>query len=78
VTQWSECRDCHRPLKSEEARSLGYGRDCARKRGLTPRKARRNRAVRASKPATVPPAVDAMPGQTALDLFYIPVTLDSL
>ncbi|HEY3479009.1 MAG TPA: DUF6011 domain-containing protein, partial [Streptomyces sp.] len=71
--------DCHRELKDPEARAIGYGRDCARKRGLLPpKKPRRTRAVRRPKPATVPPAADVPPGQTALDLFYVPVTLDSL
>lgn len=78
MTVWSECRACGRQLKSDEARSLGYGRDCARKRGLTPRKPRRLRAVRAPQPASVPPAADALPGQDAIPLFYFAPTLDSL
>ena len=75
---WSECRACKRPLRSEEARRLGYGRDCARKRGLTPPKPRRARAVPRPKPAPVPPAVDALPGQDAIPLFYFAPTLDSI
>lgn len=79
MTQWSECRDCHRPLKSEEARRLGYGRDCARKRGLTPPKRRtRLSPARRPKPAPVPPAADALPGQDALPLFHFEPTLWSL
>lgn len=80
VTQWSECRDCHRPLKSEEARLLGYGRDCARKRGLIPPKRRRTRLrpARQPKPAPVPPAADALPGQDAIPLYYFEPTLDSV
>jgi hypothetical protein len=77
VTGWVECRDCHRPLRDPESRSLGYGPDCARKRGLTPTKPRRTRASR-SKPAPVPPAPDTIPGQTALDLHFHQPTLESL
>lgn len=71
-----ECRGCHRRLKNPSP--TGYGPTCARKLGLIPPKRRRTRAVRRPKPATVPPAADAIDGQTALDLFYVPVTLDSL
>lgn len=78
MTQWSECRDCGRPLRSEDARLLGYGRDCARKRGLTPRKPRRTPAVRRPKPATVPPAADTIPGQDELPLFHHQATLWSI
>ena len=73
---WSECRDCHRPLRSDEARRLGYGRDCARKRGLGPK--RRMRAVPRLKPATVPPAPDTIPGQTEIPLVFHQPTLESL
>ncbi|MEU5043195.1 DUF6011 domain-containing protein [Streptomyces griseorubiginosus] len=75
---WSECRACKRPLRSEEARRLGYGRDCARKRGLTPPKPRRTRAAPRPKPVFVPPAADALPGQTAIDLVFHQPTLESL
>lgn len=76
---WSECRDCKRPLRSEEARRLGYGRDCARKRGLTPpKKPRRLRAARRPKPAPVPPAADALPGQEELPLYFHQPSLESL
>lgn len=78
MSDWVECRGCHRELRDPESRALGYRPSCAAKRGLTPTKRRRPRAVRRPKPATVPPAPDALPGQTALDLFYVPVTLDSL
>ena len=71
------CRGCKRAMK--HATPSGYGPECARKRGLLPpKKPRRTRAVRRPKPATVPPAPDTIDGQTALDLFYVPVTLDSL
>ncbi|MGW2520494.1 hypothetical protein ACWC09_26465 [Streptomyces sp. NPDC001617] len=66
-----ECRDCHRRLKNPSP--TGYGPTCARKRGLTT-----PRAVRRPKPATVPPAHDAIPGQTELELVYLQPTLDSL
>lgn len=78
MTGWVECQDCHRALKDPESRALGYGRDCARKRGLVPKKPRRPRAVRRPKPAIVPPAADAMPGQTALDLVFHQPSLESL
>lgn len=70
-----ECRGCHRRLKNPSP--TGYGPTCARKRGLTP-KSRRKRAVRPAKPAIVPPAADAIPGQTALDLFHHQPSLESL
>lgn len=69
------CRDCKRPLKNPSP--TGYGPDCARKRGLTP-KPRRTRAIPRLKPATVPPAPDELPGQDALPLFYVQPTLESL
>lgn len=79
MTEWVECRACHRELKDPEARAIGYGRDCARKRGLLPpKKPRRSPAVRRPKPATVPPAPDTIPGQEALPLVYFEPTLDSL
>lgn len=78
MTRWLRCRDCKRPLRSEDAQLLGFGSDCARKRGLTPPKRRRARAVRRPKPVAVPPAPDALPGQDALPLFYFEPTLDSI
>ena len=78
MTGWVECRGCHRPLRDPESRALGYGPDCARKRGLTPRKPRRTRTLRTPKPATVPPAPDTLPGQEALDLYFHQPTLESL
>lgn len=75
---WSECRACKRPLRSEEARRLGYGRDCARKRGLLPPKQRRARAVPRPKPAFVPPAADALPGQEELPLYFHQPSLESI
>jgi hypothetical protein len=71
-----ECRDCHRRLKHPSP--TGYGPTCARKRGLTPTKARRTRAVRPAKPARVPPAPGTIPGQTALQLFHHQPSLESL
>lgn len=68
------CRDCKRPLKHPTA--SGYGPDCARKRGLGPK--RRTRAVPRLKPATVPPAPDALPGQDELPLFHYQATLWSI
>ncbi|MFB7738303.1 DUF6011 domain-containing protein [Streptomyces sp. NPDC056112] len=76
VTEWTRCRACRRELKDPESRSLGYGPECARKRGLAPVKARRTRPTH--RPANVPPAPDALPGQDALQLFYFEPTLDSL
>lgn len=79
MTEWVECRACHRPLRDPEARAIGYGRDCARKRGLLPpKKPRRARSVRRPKPATVPPAPDAIPGQDELPLFFHQPSLGSL
>lgn len=74
---WSECRACHRPLRNEEARTLGYGSTCARKRGLAP-KTRRRRAIPRLKPATVPPTPDTIPGQDELPLFFHQPSLASL
>lgn len=70
------CADCKRPLKHPTP--SGYGPSCARKRGLTPRKPRRTRAVRRPRPAVVPPAPDVIDGQTELDLFHHQTTLWSL
>lgn len=66
-----ECRGCRRRLKNPSP--TGYGPTCARKRGLTT-----PRAVRRPKPAPVPPAHDAIPGQEALPLVYFEPTLDSI
>jgi hypothetical protein len=78
VTGWVECRDCHRPLRDPESRSLGYGPDCARKHGLTPTKPRRTSAIPRLKPAPVPPAPDTIPGQTEIPLVFHQPTLESL
>ncbi|MFB8182578.1 hypothetical protein ACFC8N_42645 [Streptomyces sp. NPDC055966] len=71
-----ECLGCHRALKRPSP--TGYGPTCARKRGLTPGKPRRSTVGRRSKPAKVPPAADALPGQTELDLFFHQPSLDSI
>ena len=77
MTDTPRCADCKRPLKQPSP--TGYGPSCARKRGLIPPKRRRRlRPVRRPKPATVPPAADALPGQEALDLFHLQPTLDSI
>lgn len=84
VTEWEECQDCKRALKTPESRRLGYGPECARRHGLAPKKPRRTpRAPRPArslscKPARVPPAPDALPGQTELDLYFHQPTLESL
>lgn len=78
MTRWLRCRDCDTPLTNEASQRLGYGRTCAEKRGLIPPKRRHTRAVRRPKPAPVPPAADALPGQDALPLFYFEPTLDSV
>ena len=67
-----ECRGCHRRLKNPSP--TGYGPTCARKRGLTTR----SPAVRRPKPATVPPAADALPGQTEIPLVFHQPTLESI
>ena len=77
MTDTPRCADCKRPLKQPSP--TGYGPSCARKRGLIPPKRRtRLRPARRPKPAPVPPAPDALPGQDALPLFYFEATLDSL
>ncbi|MFF7335405.1 DUF6011 domain-containing protein [Streptomyces sp. NPDC008150] len=73
---WSVCRDCHRPLTDPESQAIGYGRDCARKRGIRRPRARR-RAPR-PRPVTVPHPPDTVPGQDALPLFEHQPTLWSL
>lgn len=80
MTLWRECRACHRPLQSEASQRLGYGPECAEKHGLKPKKRRpaARPRVRRLKPAPVPPAPDALPGQTELSLFFHQPTLDSL
>jgi len=78
MTQWSQCRSCHRELRDPESRAIGYGPSCAAKRGLTPPKQQRTRSVPRRRPATVPPAPDALPGQTELALFHHQPTLDSI
>lgn len=70
--QAGRCRVCGRPLPVSRD---GIGPVCARRlTGPT----RRRKAVRRPKPATVPPAPDAIPGQTELDLFHHQATLWSL
>lgn len=76
MTGWAQCRDCKQPLTSAESMAIGYGRVCARKRGLTPPKRRRKPNRR--RPAVVAPAPDALPGQDALPLFYLQPTFDSI
>lgn len=71
----ARCRDCKRRLKNPT--ESGYGPSCARKRGLTqPR--RRTAALPRPRPATVPPAADALPGQTEIPLVFHQPTLESL
>ena len=76
----TRCRFCPRRLTNEESQRRGYGEKCGRDRGLIPPKRRRQslRPTRLPKPATVPPAADALPGQDELPLFYFAPTLDSL
>lgn len=71
-----KCQACKRAMKHPTP--SGYGPVCARKRGLIPRKPRRTRTVRVLKLATVPPAVDEIPGQIAIDLVFHQPTLESL
>lgn len=78
MTRWLRCRFCPRRLTDPESQRRGYGETCGRQRGLIPDKPRRARAGRRPKPATVPPAHDAIPGQEALPLFHLQPTLDSL
>jgi len=70
------CKGCRRAMKKPTP--SGYGPTCARKRGLLPPRRRRSRAVPRLKPATVPPAPDALPGQTELQLFFHQPSLESL
>nr|WP_159042059.1 hypothetical protein [Streptomyces ambofaciens] len=66
-------------LTSEESIRRGYGEKCGRDRGLIPPKRRPAARPRVRRlPAPVPPAPDALPGQDALDLFYMQPTLDSI
>lgn len=83
MTGWTRCRFCPRRLTDPESQRRGYGETCGRQRGLLPPKprppkGRRSPAVRRPKPATVPPAADALPGQTALELFHHQPSLESL
>lgn len=73
-----KCQGCHRPLKHPTP--TGYGPVCARRLGLTPPTSRRpaGRPTRRPRPAAVPPAPDALPGQTELDLYFHQPTLESL
>lgn len=79
MTQWSECRACKRPLRSEEARRTGYGRECARRRGITPIRTPKQRrpAVLAVRPRSDEP-IPHIPGQTELPLVFHQPTLGSL
>lgn len=62
------CRECHRPLPRN---SGDIGPVCARRlTGPTRR--------RSSRPAPVPHASDALPGQEQIELFYLQPTLESL
>ncbi|MCX4885913.1 hypothetical protein [Streptomyces sp. NBC_00847] len=75
MTAGLRCLDCKRLLKHPSP--TGYGPECARKRGLGPKR-NRSRAIPRLKPATVPAAPDELPGQEALPLFYFAPTLESL
>lgn len=78
MTRWTRCRFCPRRLTDPESQRRGYGETCGRQRGLLPPKQRRSPAVRRPKPATVPPAHNAIPGQDELPLFFHQPTLESL
>lgn len=79
MTLWRECRACHRPLQTEASQMLGFGPECAEKRGLTPKKRRRVARPRVRRlPAPVTPDPDALPGQTELSLYFMQPTLDSI
>lgn len=76
---WAECRDCGRLLRSDEARKRGYGPVCWRKRNpAAPRRHRTPKRASSTRPATIRPAPDELPGQQALPLFYLQPTLESL
>jgi hypothetical protein len=66
-----ECRGCRRELKDDASRARGYGPVCWRRRNGPTRR-------RSIRPAPVPHAPDALPGQTQLDLFFHQPTLDSI
>lgn len=75
----TRCRFCPRRLTTEESQRRGYGEKCGRDRGLIPPKRRaRLRPARRPKPAPVPPAPDALPGQTEFELFFHQPTLESI
>ena len=78
--RFTRCRFCPRPLTSEESQRRGYGEKCGRDRGLIPPKGRltRLRPARRPKPAPVPPAADALPGQDELPLYFHQPSLGSL
>lgn len=78
MTRWTRCRFCKRALRSEQAQRDGFGKKCGQDRGLIPPKPRSRRAIPRLKPATVPPAPDTIPGQTAIDLVFHQPTLESL
>ena len=78
MTEWSRCRFCPRRLTDPESQRRGYGKTCGRRRGLIPPKQRRTRSIPRPRPATVPPAPDALPGQTELALFHHQATLWSI
>lgn len=73
---WVQCRGCSRELRDDESRERGYGPVCWRRRNPTP--PRRRRRPPRLRPAPVPPASDALPGQTELDLFFHQPSLGSL
>lgn len=68
MSQVKRCRECHRPLPANRG---DIGPVCARR--LTGPTSRRSR-----RPAPVPPAADALPGQDQIPLFYMQPTLESL
>jgi hypothetical protein len=81
VSTVKQCLDCDRPLTSLESQRRGYGKTCARRRGLLPPSRPRLRAAvrrKTVKPVPVPHTVEVPPGQDALPLFYYQATLESL
>lgn len=78
MTEWLRCRDCKRPLRSAEARRTGYGSKCGRKHQPPRVRSAAKSLGRRARAAKVPPAPDALPGQTELDLFHHQATLWSI
>jgi hypothetical protein len=73
------CRDCRRPLRSEESRRTGYGPVCGRKhKPPNPRAHRTPKRRISARPAPVPAAPDELPGQETLPMFHFEATLWSL